>query len=144
MATEVFELESETAMPPDPAAEDRVTKPDATWPPTTEVGLAEIPVRYGGGGFTVKPNPSVTFRYEAVTFTEVGVVTVSGATANVPELEPAGIKRDVGIVTSAGDAAIDTVAPPLGAAADSWAVHDEVAGGVNETGAQVSPSSAAG
>ena len=56
LAAVVLELESETATPPVPAADVRVTVPVPDWPPVIVVGLTEIPLRAGGGGFTVTPN----------------------------------------------------------------------------------------
>ena len=60
VAAAVFELERATTAPPDPAADVSVTVPVADCPPTTVAGLTEMPLRLGGGGFTVRPNVSLT------------------------------------------------------------------------------------
>ncbi len=128
VATDVFELESATTAPPFPAGDERVIKPDAVCPPTSTAGLAEIPVRTTGAGSMVKPKPSLEFRYEAVRVTAVGLVTESGVTVKIPELEPAGITTVAGRVTSVGDAVNEMDAPPVRASADSSRLQAAVAG----------------
>jgi hypothetical protein len=103
-----------------------------------------MPVKAMGGGFTVRPNPSVTPRYEAVRLTAVGVVTVRGVTVNVPEVTPCVTTTVAGMVTSGSEALIPMEAPPLGAAADRPSVQVAAAGGVMDTGTQENPFSAAG
>jgi hypothetical protein len=52
----VFELDSDTAIPPVPAAAVSVTVPVADWPPVTGLGLAEMLLSAGGAGLTVIPS----------------------------------------------------------------------------------------
>jgi hypothetical protein len=52
-ATAEFELEIDTATPPDPAALVSVTVPVLDWPPVMELGLTETLLNAAGGGFTV-------------------------------------------------------------------------------------------
>jgi hypothetical protein len=56
LATALFELESETTVPPAPAGDVRLTVPVPDWPLTIAVGLTEMLVRLGSGGFTVRPD----------------------------------------------------------------------------------------
>jgi len=56
LAAVVLELESDTAIPPVPAAPVRVTVPVPDWPLTIVLGLTETLVRAAGGGLMVRPN----------------------------------------------------------------------------------------
>jgi hypothetical protein len=56
LAAEVFELESDTDMPPLPAAAVRVTVPLPDWLLTIVLGLTETLLRAGGGGLMVRLN----------------------------------------------------------------------------------------
>jgi hypothetical protein len=56
LAAVVLELESDTATPPVPAAEVRLTVPVPDWPLTMVLGLTETLLRAGAGGLTVRPN----------------------------------------------------------------------------------------
>ena len=51
LAQVAFELESDTNMPPLPAAAVSVTVPVLDWPLTIVLGLIEILLRAGGGGW---------------------------------------------------------------------------------------------
>lgn len=55
-----LELESDTAMPPDPAGIVRVTVPELDWPLTIVLGLTVSALSTAAGGFTVKPNVELT------------------------------------------------------------------------------------
>jgi len=56
----LLELESETATPPVPAAEVRLTVPVPDWPLTIVLGLTETPLSAAGFGLTVTPNVLLT------------------------------------------------------------------------------------
>jgi len=60
LAAVEFELESDTTAPPEPAAEVRLMVPVPDWLLTIVIGLTEMPLRAGGGGFTVRPKVSLT------------------------------------------------------------------------------------
>ena len=60
VAAVVLELESDTTTPPVPAADVRLTVPVPDLPLTIVLGLAEIPLRAGGGGLTVTPKVALT------------------------------------------------------------------------------------
>jgi len=60
LAAVVLELESDTATPPLPAAEVKVTVPVADPPLEIVLGLTERPLSAGGGGLTVIPNVALT------------------------------------------------------------------------------------
>jgi hypothetical protein len=55
----LLELESETATPPVPAADVRVTVPVADCPLTMVLGLTETLLRADDAGVTVTPNTTV-------------------------------------------------------------------------------------
>jgi len=56
LAAEVLELDSDTAMPPLPAAAVRLTVPVVVPPLARVVALTERLLRTGGTGSTVRPN----------------------------------------------------------------------------------------
>jgi hypothetical protein len=56
LAAVVLELESETEIPPLPAAVVKLTVPVPDWPLTIVLGLTEILLSAGGTGLTVTPN----------------------------------------------------------------------------------------
>jgi hypothetical protein len=56
VATDVFELERATAMPPLPAGSVKVTVPVPVSPLVIDEGLTETELNAAGGGFTVRPN----------------------------------------------------------------------------------------
>ena len=60
LAAVAFELESDTATPPLPAASVRVTVPEPDRPLTIVLGLTETPLKPAGGGLTVMPNVAFT------------------------------------------------------------------------------------
>ena len=60
LAAVLLELESETATPPVPAAEVRLTVPVPDWPLTIVLGLTETLLSAAGIGLTVTPNVSLT------------------------------------------------------------------------------------
>jgi hypothetical protein len=88
LAAEVFELESDTTAPPEGAAAVRVTVPVPDWPLTIVPGLTERLLSAAAGGLTVSPNVAVTPEYEAVSVTEVELVTVPVVTVKVADVEP--------------------------------------------------------
>jgi hypothetical protein len=55
-ATDVFELERATAMPPLPAGSVNVTVPVPVKPLVMVLGLTETALSAAAGGFTVRPN----------------------------------------------------------------------------------------
>ena len=59
----------------------------------------------------------MTPEYEAVSVTEVGVVTVPVATEKVADVEPCGTVTDAGTLAAVFGLESDTTAPPDGAAA---------------------------
>jgi len=60
LAAVVLELESDTATPPVPATEVRLTVPVPVWPLTIVLGLTDTLLRATGGGLTVTPNVAFT------------------------------------------------------------------------------------
>lgn len=80
------------------------------------LGLTERLLSAAATGFTVIPNVAVTPEYEAVSVTEVEVVTVPVVTENVAEVEPCGTVTEAGTLTAAFGLESDTTAPPEGAA----------------------------
>jgi len=56
LAAMVFELDSDTATPPVPAAAVRVTVPEPDWPLTMVLGVTDTVLRAAGDGFTVRLN----------------------------------------------------------------------------------------
>ena len=62
LAAVVLELERDTATPPVPASDVRVTVPMPDRPLTIVLGLTDTPLRAKAGGLTVRPN--VTFAPE--------------------------------------------------------------------------------
>jgi len=56
LAAVVLELVSDTAAPPVPAADVRLTVPVPDWPLTIVLGLTDTLVRVAGGGLMVRPN----------------------------------------------------------------------------------------
>jgi hypothetical protein len=56
LAAVVLELESETEIPPLPAAVVKFTVPVPDWPLTIVLGLTEMLLSAGGTGLTVTPN----------------------------------------------------------------------------------------
>ena len=60
LAAVVFELESETTTPPEPAAAVRVTVPVPDWPLAIVLGLTETLLSAAGGGLIVTPNVLLT------------------------------------------------------------------------------------
>jgi hypothetical protein len=59
LAAAVFELESDTTAPPEPAAEARLTVPVPDCPLTMVLGVTVTLLRTGGGGLTVRPKVSL-------------------------------------------------------------------------------------
>jgi len=60
LAAVLLELESETATPPVPAAEVRLTVPVPDWPLMIVLGLTETPLKAATGGLIVTPNVAFT------------------------------------------------------------------------------------
>ena len=60
LAAVVLELKSDTATPPDPAADVRLTVPVPDRPLTIVLGLTETLLKTTGGGLTVTPNVLLT------------------------------------------------------------------------------------
>ena len=60
LAAVVFELESETVTPPEPAASVRLTVPVPVCPLIIVLGLTEMPLRARVAGLTVKPKVAFT------------------------------------------------------------------------------------
>ena len=60
LAAVLLELESETATPPVPAAEVRLTVPVPAWLLTIVLGLTETPLKAAAGGLIVTPNVLLT------------------------------------------------------------------------------------
>lgn len=86
VAAEVFEVESDTEMPPLPAAEVRVTVPVAVPPLAMELALTATLLSAGGGGLTVTPYVLMTLEWEAVKVTDVAELTVPAAIVNAAEV----------------------------------------------------------
>jgi hypothetical protein len=139
-----FELESATTTPPGPAGSEMVTVPEALWPLSSTLGLIVSALSTVGGGFIVKPNPSVTPKYDAVNVMDAGELTVSGVTVKLPEVRVAGIDRAAGMLTSGSEVLRPMDAPATGAPVVSCKVHVATAGGLRDTGVHEKPSKAAG
>src|SRR5579864_4618933 len=91
------------------------------------------------GGVMVRPNVSLTPRYEAVKVTGVATDTLPGVTLNVAEVAPCGIVIVVGKFAAAEDEFSVIVAPEAGAGAVSATRQLEALGGVIETGLHEKP-----
>jgi len=100
VAPAVFELESATAIPPDPAGVEIVTIPAAVCPFAIKLGLSDIPVRVAAAGSTVSPKPSFTPAYDAVRLIAVGDATESGVAVKFADVRPAATVTVAGIETS--------------------------------------------
>ena len=82
----IFELASETDVPPAPAGAVRLTVPEAGWPLETVAGLTAMPLSAGGGALTVTLAVALRPEYEAVITTELGELTIPPVNANVAEV----------------------------------------------------------
>ena len=113
MAAEVFELESETTVPPKGAAAVRVTVPVPDCELTIVPGDTETLLSATAGGFTVNPNVSLMPARDAVKVTGVGVATPPAVTGNVVDVENCGTVTVVDMLTSMGNALRLMVVPPF-------------------------------
>jgi hypothetical protein len=139
LAAVVLELESDTVMPPLPAAAVRLTVPVADPPLAIALELTVRLLSAGGGGLTVIPNVALTPQYEAVKVTEVAELTVPAVTVKVAEVWPWGTMTDVGTFAPTGDELSAIVVPPLGADDVSETEQVEPEDGLIEIGLQVRP-----
>ena len=83
-----LELESETTTPPEPAGAVRFMVTVADCVLAITVGLTAMLLKAVGAGLIVRPKVSFTPRYDAVSVTGVGVVTLPGVAANVVDVAP--------------------------------------------------------
>ncbi len=84
----VFELASDIAAPPIPAAEVNVTVPKADWPPVIVLGVIDMPLSAAGIGLTEIPNVWLTPAYDAVMLAELVALTALVVTAKVADVAP--------------------------------------------------------
>ena len=118
LAAALFELKSETATPPVPAAAVSLRVPVPDWPVTILLGLTDRLLRAADGGLTVRPNVTLAPEQEAVTVTGVDVLTGPAFTMKINEAEPCGtVKVEGTLAASLLELKSDTATPPAPAAA---------------------------
>jgi len=126
LRTVLSELESDTDTPPLPAAAVKLTVPVPEAPLVIELGLTDTLLRAAlvepcvwlCGGSTVSPVVVLKPEYEAVSVTEVAVLTDPAVTVKLADVRPWGTVTETG-TPAAGTFELesDTVTPPLPAGA---------------------------
>ena len=100
LSAAVFELVIDTVTPFGPAGAVSVTLPVPDWLLSSTVGLTETLLKFDGGAFTVTVVAVLTPAYEAVTLTDVVVVTVAATKEKLADMEPWGIVTATGTLTA--------------------------------------------
>lgn len=117
-AAALLELESDTTIPPAPAAEETVTVPVPFCPLAMLLGLTETLRRLAGGAVIVRPHDLLNPEYDAASVTAVEALTVPAVMGKVAEVAPAGTVTLAGTEAAAAfELESRTMAPPAGAAA---------------------------
>ncbi len=119
-----LELESATVIPPNGAAAAMATVPRAVWPLKVTFGLTERMV--GTIGFTVKLAPIFTPPLEAVSATEVAVVTVPAVAVKEALVAPCATVTHAGTDAAAFELERAIAIPPPVAGAEMVTVPDAV------------------
>ncbi|HUA85830.1 MAG TPA: hypothetical protein VMB85_18350 [Bryobacteraceae bacterium] len=115
----VLELDNDTVAPPEGAAEVSVTLPvfDSPFVSVLELTLMLLSVAAAAAGSIVRPAVLLAPEYDAVSVTEVAVLTVPAVIANVAEVDPAATVKLAGtLAAELFELDNDTTAPPEGAA----------------------------